>query len=157
MMQRLQGIPPTEGADSNAARVKELEDALAAKEAELAQLRAQDEANGVEDEELTAAAAVKEEAAAASSSASPRRRSVSPKAKYTPEQSDAVDKAVSKIATEMGLTRTEVERVNKNKYRFLNKSRIVSVRMLGKEVVVRQGGNNVNIRKYLKELKRWVF
>lgn len=156
MLQRLQGVPPTKDVDGNATRVKELEDALAAKEAELAQLRAEEEGNGVEDDELAAAAAVKEEAAAASSSASasPRRRSASPKTKYTPEQSDAVDKAVSKIATEMGLTRADVERVNKNKYRFLNKSRIVSVRMLGKEVVVRQGGNNVNIRKYLKELKR---
>ena len=156
MTERLRGAPLS--ADADADRVEELHAALAAKDEELAKLRKSSASESVEDDEELSAAAAKGEAASAATSASaaasPRRRSVSPKVKYTPEQSDAVDKAVSKIATEMGLTRADVERVNKNKYRFYNKSRIVSVRMLGKEVVVRQGGTNTNIRKYLKEQKR---
>ena len=76
-----------------------------------------------------------------SSARSVSPRSASPRGpKYRAAPNDAVDRAVGRVATDLGINPDEIKRVGPSKYRFFSDSKTVSTRSVGKKIVVRIGG-----------------
>eukprot|EP00045_Choanoeca_perplexa_P018097 m.277744 g.277744 ORF g.277744 m.277744 type:complete len:3260 (-) comp17712_c0_seq2:2323-12102(-) len=150
-LEELRGVLDAEKAQSQAAAAevealrKQLEEAMASK-SQLEQLIESASTSQVN----SPATSPRRRSAASQRSASPR--STSPRApKYRAAPNDPLDRAVGRVAMDLGVNPDQIKRVAPSKYRFFGDSKTVSTRSVGKKIVVRIGGGWQDLREYLQQ------